>query len=229
MKKKIVALPLASMMALSSFASIDVNAASYDYENNVETVNKDSSLSNFSSETISIVDPHISVENGEFVIHEKNNLENKISTEKLEEVETSIEEMNSVIKEAEQVNYKTDSIESFAGSPSASSDQVTTFAVTAASNGKSGVEYHWWGYKVFFDNNQAIQIRNALGAGVTASGMANRLAPMFSVPQVAVKAISGALVAGGSGLVALIESNNNGNGIWIRVTGYAVYTGIGPQ
>lgn len=229
MKKKIVALPLASMMALSSFASIDVNAASYDYENNVETVNKDSSLSNFSSETISIVDPHISVENGEFVIHEKNNLENKISTEKLEEVETSIEEMNSVIKEAEQVNYKTDSIESFAGSPSASSDQVTTFAVTAASNGKSGVEYHWWGYKVFFDGSQTRQIRNTLLAGATSAGVANQISPWLSAPTAAVKAISGALAAGGTGLAGIIAANDNGNGIWIRVTGYAVYTGIGPQ
>ncbi|MFC7319997.1 hypothetical protein ACFQMN_03750 [Halobacillus campisalis] len=188
------------------------------------------SLSNVDGELIEVADPYISLEEGKFVISNEAELKEKVSSEDYQSITSSLNLMNDNIEKSENLVHEEESV-TVVGSSSANpaSNQVSTNTVTAASQGKSGVDYYWWGYKVFFDSYQTRQIRNTLLGGATAAGVANQLSPWFSAPSAAIKAISGAIAAGGTGLAGIIASNDNGNGIWIRVTGYAVYTGIGPQ
>lgn len=137
--------------------------------------------------------------------------------------------MNSIIKESKNLSYNESTITVESNPSTDSTSPVSTYSASRKSAGKSGINYYWWGYKVYLDSNQTRQIRNALLAGATTAGIVHQFSPWFSAPTAVIKAISGAIAAGGTGLAGIIASNDNGRGIWIRVTGYAIYTGVGPQ
>lgn len=185
-----------------------------------------------SQETIDLVDQFIVFEDNKFAIEDVEVLINKIGEEEFARVNKEIDDRNEVLSELtrEELNGM-----SVSGNYIEFSDQNVegqSFSLMAA-GGKNAVEVHWWGYKLFLNDNLTNTTAQALAAGAGGAGLVAIWAPWFTAPTAVVKAVAAsvALVLGGSS--AMFYKTNKGNGVYLRFTGIlpatVVYTGMFAQ
>lgn len=176
--------------------------------------------------TIDLVDSFIVFKDNNFVIEDVEVLINKIGEEEFAKVNAEIADKNAMLSEL--TTEELDGI-SVIGNHIEFLDQN----VSARAGGRNALEIHWWGYKLFLNDNLTNTTAQALAGGAGTAAIVAIWAPWFTAPTAVVKAVAATVgvVLGGSS--AMFYKTNKGKGVYLRFTGIlpatVVYTGMFAQ
>ncbi|EMR06529.1 hypothetical protein C772_01424 [Bhargavaea cecembensis DSE10] len=224
MKQKKLMVFLSMVLLFSSFILGTGNA-----EASTGAAQQDVTKPELSQETIELADPFIILKNNRFVVVDANSLIKVIGKDDFVKVKQELAEKNAVLsgvtsKEFEAAHVTGNTVEFI--------NETSGFS-TLASKGKNGISVHWWGYKVYLNDNLTNTTAQALAAGGGGAAIAAIWAPFISAPTAVVKAVaaSAAIVLGGAS--AMFYKTNKGNGVYLRFTGIVphavIYTGMFAQ
>lgn len=219
MKFKGFFLLLSILLVFSSFAAGGNYVSADDSPSNTNELNQ---------KTIDLVDNFIVFKDNNFVIENTEILTTKIGEEEFAKVNAEIADKNALLRE-----LTTEELDSIAVVDNHVQFLDQNVSARASSKGKNALEVHWWGYKVFLNDNLTNTTAQALAGGSGTAALVSIWAPWFSAPTAIVKAVatSAVVVLGGSS--AMFYKTNKGKGIYLRFTGIlpanVIYTGMFSQ
>lgn len=191
---------------------------------------KESSEPVLDQKTIDLADSYIDVINGKFEISNEKELKKKVGEEKYNKIINEVNDKNNVLS---QISTEEKNNMQIVGNTITFEGKTDAKFQVAASKGRNAITTHWWGYKVYLNDNLTSTTAQALAAGGGAATLVGIWAPWFSIPTAVLKAVaaSAALVLGGSATILLTQ--NKGKGVYLRFTGivpaHVIYTGTFPQ
>ncbi len=219
LKFKGLFLLLSILLVFSSFAAGGSYVIADDSPSNTNELNQ---------KTIDLVDNFIVFKDNNFVIENTEILTTKIGEEEFAKVNAEIADKNALLSE-----LTTEELDSIAVVDNHVQFLDQNVSARASSKGKNALEVHWWGYKVFLNDNLTNTTAQALAGGSGTAALVAIWAPWFSAPTAIVKAVatSAVVVLGGSS--AMFYKTNKGKGIYLRFTGIlpanVIYTGMFSQ
>lgn len=223
MKMKGFIMFLSALLVLSSLG-IGGNYA------NASTDSPDSNK--LSQKTIDLVDEFVSFEDNKFVIEDTEAVISKIGVEEFSKVKVEIDDKNRVLSEVTDEEFNDMSV--LDNSIVFSDQKVDEYSISLlASGGKNGIQIHWWGYKLYLNDNLTTTTAQALAGGAGVSTIVGLWAPLISAPTAVVKALAGTVAIVFGGASAMFFRTNKGKGVYLRFTGIlpanVIYTGMFAQ
>ncbi len=219
MKFKGIFLLLSILLVFSSFTAGGNNVSADDSPSNINELNQ---------KTIDLVDNFIVFKDNNFVIEDAEVLITKIGEDEFAKVNAEIANKNALLNEL--TSEERDSI--------AVVDNHVQFldqnvSVKASNKGKNALEVHWWGYKVYLNDNLTNTTAQALTGGSGTAALVSIWSPWFSAPTAIVKAVAASAVVILGGSAAMFYKTNKGKGVYLRFTGIlpanVIYTGMFSQ
>jgi len=196
--------------------------------NNVSADDSPSNINELNQKTIDLVDNFIVFKDNNFVIEDAEGLITKIGEDEFAKVNAEIADKNALLNEL--TAEERDSI--------AIVDNHVQFldqnvSAKASSKGKNTLEVHWWGYKVYLNDNLTNTTAQALTGGSGTAALVSIWSPWFSAPTAIVKAVAASAVVILGGSAAMFYKTNKGKGVYLRFTGIlpanVIYTGMFSQ
>lgn len=181
-----------------------------------------------SQETIDLADKFIVYKDNKFVVENARILNSIIGKDELAKVNEEIKQRNAVLSEVTEEEFEEMTVSGNHIEFVYQSEEVEAMS----SAGRNGVAVHWWGYKLYLNDNLTNTTAQALVAGAGGAGIVAIWSPWIP-PTAVVKAVAAtvALVLGGSS--AMFYKTNKGKGVYLRFTGIlpanVIYTGMFAQ
>lgn len=183
-----------------------------------------------SSEVIEKADAYIELKNEKYVLSKE--LKNEVTKDEFKQIKEKVKDINKVLESISAAEFKEANID---GNVINFNEKTNdgSYSIMRSSGGKNGIEVHWWGYKLFLNDNLTRTTAQALAAGSGSAAIVALWAPWFSAPTAIVKAVAQTVVIVFGGASATLLATNNGNGVYLRFTGIlpsaVVFTGVHPQ
>ncbi len=193
--------------------------------------------SSLDEKTVNIADQYISVENDKYIIKDTDKLISIIGQEEFNKVQEQINGTNLTlaqikVEEAHNMNYSVEEQYLIGLEPEIEATAIKSYVINTK-EGKLGVEMHWWGYRVYLNDNATNTVAQTLLAGGGVSAMVAALTPILPGPTAVVKAVATAIAIGLGGSGGMFYKTNKGKGVYLRLTGVipatVVYTGMFAQ